>query len=265
MTPARAALIKDCLHASAGRVCDAFLPELKKYVVLSAGRSGSNLLVSFIKSIPKNIQHGEIIGEFQLQSMAVRQRINKTGPAAYLDRRLSRMTTETLTGAKLLYRHLEDDYGEKFGIPGTGGLLDHLLSRDDIRIVHLSRRDKLAVLISTRLAYETGEWVGGSYGDRTVHLPVDWVRDRFAWLEGWEDRIAASFPAQRVLQMTYEELVSDTGGEMQRLFRFLDVPAAPVHSSMSKQNKRPKPEVIENYAELKEAFSGTPHAPLFDA
>ncbi len=264
MNPAHSVLIKDFLHVAAGRVSDIFLPELKKYAIISAGRSGSNLLVSLLKSTPKNIQHGEIVGEYQLQSATVRRRINKVGPTAYLDRRLSRMATEKLTGVKLLYRHLEDDYGEKYGIPGTGALIDHLLASEDIRVIHLCRKDRLAVLVSNRLAYETGEWVGGAYGGKTVVLPVDWVQENFTWLEGWENRIAEVFPRQRVLQMTYEELVSGTEEEMGRVFRFLELPASPVHSTMSRQNKRLKSEVIENYAELKEAFSGTRYASLFD-
>jgi len=257
-------LIKDGLQATAGKIADVFLPGLKKYVIVSAGRSGSNLLVSLLKSAPRNTQHGEVIGEFHLQSMAVRRRINKVGPAAYVARRLGRMTTENLVGIKLLYRHLESDYGEKFGIPGTGTVIDHLCSDDEIRVVHLRRRDKLAVLISTRLAYETGEWVGGSYGNQTVVLPVDWVQDRFSWLEHWEDRVARVFPEPRVLQMTYEDLVANTVEEMDRLFGFLEMPSSPVQSKMSRQNKRPKSEVIENYSELREAFSGTPYAPLFE-
>ncbi|WP_422050601.1 sulfotransferase [Shimia sp.] len=265
MKPANAALIKDCLHASAGRISDLFLPPVKKYAILSAGRSGSNLLVSLIKSIPKTRQHGEIIGEYQLQSAAVRRRITGAGAQSYLERRLSRMSNEDIVGVKLLYRHLESDYGEKFGISDTSGVLPYLRAAEDIRLIHLRRKDKLAVLISTRLAYESGEWVGGSYGDRTLELPVDWVRDRFEWLESWETRIAEAFPPSRLLQMTYEDLVAQKEAEMQRLCAFLDVPPAPFHSKMSKQNKRPKSEVVKNFAELKDAFAGTRYAPLFEA
>ncbi len=264
MKPANAALIKDCLHASTGRLSSLFLPPVKKYAILTAGRSGSNLLVSLIKSIPKTRQHGEIIGEYQLQSASVRRRICSVGPEAYLDRRLSRMSNEAIVGVKLLYRHLEDDYGEKFGITDTSGLTEYLRSAEDIRLIHLKRKDRLAAVISTRLAYESREWVGGSYGDRTLVLPVDWVRRRFERLENWEAKIARTYRSDRLLEMTYEDLIAQKDVEMRRLCDFLDVPPAPFHSKMSKQNKRAKSEVVENFAELKDAFAHTRYAPLFE-
>lgn len=264
MDPKYAMLIKDALHKTVGITASLILPPVKKFVILSSGRSGSNLLASFMKSHPKIFQHGEIFGEFQLEYPSVRRRINRAGLGTYLDQRLSRMTTEEAAGVKILYGNLEPRYGEIRGIPGTDALMDHMLADPAIRIVHLRREDKLAMLISMRLANELSQWVSGSYGDTTVILPVDWVREQFAWLEGWEARIASHFPEDRLLDMSYEGLVADTSGEMARLVEFLELKAAPVSSRMSRQNKRSKAEVVENYAELCEAFAGTPYAPMFE-
>lgn len=246
-----------------GAAASLVLAPVKKFVILSSGRSGSNLLTSFMKSHPRVFQHGEIFGEFQLESLSVRRRINRSGLGSYLDRRLGRLTIEEAAGVKILYGNLESRYGEVRGIPGTGELMDHMLADPSIRIVHLRREDKLAMLISMRLANELGQWVSGSYGDTTVTLPIDWVREQFAWLEGWETRIAEHFPSDRLFDMSYEGLVTDTPGEMARLFAFLNIEAAPVSSRMSKQNKRAKAEVVENYAELSAAFAGTPYARMF--
>ncbi|MEO1495392.1 MAG: sulfotransferase [Pseudomonadota bacterium] len=264
MQPHYAVLLKDLLHTTIGAAASVALPPVKRFIILSSGRSGSNLLSSFMKSHPKVFQHGEIFGEFQLESPLVRRRINGAGLARYLDRRLSRMTTEDAAGIKILYHNLEAQYGKARGIPGTEMLMDHMRDSPTLRIVHLRREDKLAMLISMRLATELGQWVSGSYGDTTVTLPVDWVRDQFTWLEGWETRIAAHFPSDQLLDMSYEQLVADTPGEMARVFEFLSLEAAPVSSRMSKQNKRSKAEAVENYAELCEAFAGTPYAPMFE-
>jgi LPS sulfotransferase NodH len=263
MQPHYAVPLKDLLHATAGATASLALPPVKKFVILSSGRSGSNLLTSFMKSHPRVFQHGEIFGEFQLESPSVRRRINRAGLGAYLDRRLSRLTIEEAVGVKILYSNLEPRYGEVRGIPGTDTLMDHMLADPALRIIHLRREDKLAMLISMRLANELGQWVSGSYGDTTVTLPVDWVREQFVWLEGWEARIVAHFPEERLLDMSYEGLVADTPGEMARLFAFLDLKTAPVRSRMSKQNKRGKAEVVENYAELSAAFADTQYAPMF--
>lgn len=256
--------IKDALHATVGTAASLFMPPVRKFAILSSGRAGSNLLKSLMKSHPEVFQHGEIFGEFQLESPSVRRRINKLGVGAYLDRRLSRMTTERLTGVKILYGNLEARYGKVRGIPGNEVLLPHMLADPSIRFVHLRRKDKLALLISLRLAGELHNWESGSYGDKTVEMPVDWVRDRFAWLESWEERIAQEFPEDRLLQMTYEDLSADTPGQMARLFEFLDLEPAEVKSRMSKQNTRSKAEVVENFAELKAAFAGTAYEGLFE-
>lgn len=263
MQPQYSVPIKDFLHSTTGAAASLFLPPIKKFAILSSGRSGSNLLISLLKSHSRIVQHGEIFGEFQLESPLVRRRINQAGVCAYLDRRLSRLTTEQISGVKLLYNNIEPRYGEVRGIPGTGDLLKHLQDNSSIRIIQLQRQDKLALLISMRLANALQQWVSGSYGDKTVHMSVEWVHEQLTWLERWEARIVETFPEDRLCQMTYEALAAKTQDEMHRLFAFLGIEPAPVHTRMSKQNTRSKSEVIENYDELREAFHGTAYASLF--
>lgn len=263
MQPQYSVPIKDMLHATVGAAASLVLPPIKKFIIVSNGRSGSNLLVSLMRSHPKIVQHGEIFGEFHLESRAVRRRINRAGIGPYLDRRLSRMTTEAAAGVKILYNNIEKRYGEVRGVPGIETLPAHILADRRIGVIHLIREDKLAMLISIRLASESGRYTAGSYGDRTVAMPVDWVREQFAEFETRERRIDAFFPPERLHRLTYEALVADKETNMQRVFAFLDLENAPVRSEMRRQNKRPKAETIENFDELREAFAGTRYASLF--
>lgn len=264
MQPQFSTLIKDMLRLTLGAAASLVLPPVTRFVILSNGRSGSNLLVSLMRSHPEILQHGEIFGEFQLESRAVRRRINRAGICAYLDRRLSRMTTETAAGVKILYNNIEKRYGEVRGVPGIEALPDHIRADQRIKVIHLIREDKLAMLISIRLASESGRYTSGSYGDRTVHLPVDWVREQFAEIESRERRVDALFPPERLHRLTYEALVADKEENMRRVFAFLDLEAAPIHSAMRRQNKRGKAEIVENFGELRQAFAGTRYAPLFE-
>ncbi len=264
MRPHYSTLLKDILHRTVGKTAAAFSPPVKKFIILSSGRAGSNLLVSLMKSHPGIFQHSEILGEFQLESQLIRRRISKVGVNAYLDRRLSRIGFEKAIGLKLLYGNLEARYGEVRGVPGVEHLLEHVLKNPNIRVIHLRREDKLALLVSIRLANELRQWVSGGYGDTTIEMPVEWVTQKFEWLEAWEARIAQLFPASRLHQMTYEQLAGNTETEMRRLFSFLDLEPAETQSRMSKQNKRTKSEIIENFEELRSAFSGSRFAPLFD-
>lgn len=265
MRPGISTPIRDLLHATVGAAASLALPPVKSFVVLSSGRSGSNLLSSLMKSHPKITQHGEIFGEYQLESRVVRRRIKQVGACAYLDRRLSRMTTERAAGVKILYNNLEARYGEVRGAPGTEKLLDHIAARRDLRVIHLVREDKAALLISNRLANELQRWTGGGYGDQTITIPVDWAREQIAYLESWNARITAAIPPDRLLAMTYEALAADPPTEMSSVFSFIGVEAAPVSTAMSKQNRRSKFEVVENIDELREAFGGTAHERYFAA
>lgn len=264
MKPKYSTALRDGLHYSVGKVADALLPPTKKMIIVSPGRAGSNLLMSFIKSIPSNFQHGEIFGEYQVQSAAVRSKINSAGPIEYLNRRLNRTTTESFTGVKILYRHFEPEYGDKYGIPGNGVLWEHICERDDIFVVHQHRVDKFSMLLSNRLAFASDQWTGGSYNGAQVHMPVDWVEEQLEWLESWELKIAAEVPADRLLDMTYENLTQDTEGELKKFFAFMNVPEVPVQSKMTKQNKKTKAESIDNYDQLRAHFAETRFAPFFN-
>ena len=173
------------------------------------------------------------------------------------------MAFELATGVKILYGNLEPNYGRERGIPGTEALPRHIANDPSLRIIHLVREDKLATLISAKLARKTQQWQEGSYGGQSIGLPVDWVRSQFEWLEAWEDWVATTIPPSQVIQTTYESLVADTSAETNRVFEFLGVPPAQVTSPLKKQLRRPKLEVVENYRELSKAFRGTRYAPMF--
>ncbi len=263
MDPRLSMPIKNLLRLTIGRAADAVLPGTTRFVVLTSGRSGSNFLTSLMKSHRRIVQHGEIFGEFQLRSSLVRNHINRVGVTSYLDRRLERMTWEAATGVKILYGNLEPGYGENWGIPGNDALPGHISDDPDLRIIHLVREDKLAMLVSARLASKTRTWLKGSYGGQSVTLPADWVRSRFEWLETWENWVATAIPPDRVLQTTYETLVARQSPEVDRVFKFLGVPPATVTSPLKKQLRRPKSEVVRNYRELCAEFRGTRYEALF--
>lgn len=262
MKPEYSTAIRDLLHASVGRTANLVLPPVTRFAVISSGRSGSNFLNSLMRSHRRVVQHGEIFGEFHLEAQSVRDRINRAGIIGYLNRRLDRMGIEHATGIKLLYNNFEERYGHVRGIPGTEQILPYMIEDPDIRIVHLVREDKLATLISHELAMGSKQWVKGGYGARTVHLDPDWVQGMFEKIDRWEARIPTLFADNRRLDMTYDTLVSQTESEMKRVFDFLNLAPVAVKSPLTKQNKRAKSQVVENFNELRQAFAGTPYEDL---
>ena len=73
-------LTKDLLRASTGRLGDTFCSPSTKLVIFSRGRTGSNLLVSLLRSHPQIWHHHEIFGEYYLQHDFIRNEVNKLGP-----------------------------------------------------------------------------------------------------------------------------------------------------------------------------------------
>jgi hypothetical protein len=63
-------------------------------------------------------------------------------------------------------------------------------------------------------------------------------------------------------EVFYEDLVANEEEGFDSLFRFLGVEPAPVSSSLQKVNPTEHEELIENYAEVREALEGTKFAEL---
>lgn len=264
MKPWQSFLARDVLRATCGAPLDLVLPRTTPFVVISSGRSGSNLLSNLMRSHRRLVQHGEVFGEYLLESRYVRNSINRVGVRAHFDKRLRRMHFEKSTGIKILYENLQERYGNVRGIPGTEALLPHMQSRQDIRYIHLVRRDKFATLISSKLARAKGRWTGGDYGKLEVMIPPDWLAERFEFLETWENRVHASLFEQRYLKLVYEEMIEEREEAMRRVFEFLGLRCPELTTNMKKQNLRKKSQTVTNYFELKEFFSDTRFALFFD-
>mgnify|MGYP001034688135 CR=1 FL=1 len=65
------------------------------------------------------------------------------------------------------------------------------------------------------------------------------------------------FGKHALLDIYYEDLVSDTRGTFHKLTEFLNVPYVPPSTKLLKQNPEPLSELIVNYQDLKTAFMGT--------
>jgi Sulfotransferase family len=254
---------KDVLRSTVGRATSAWLPPPGKLVIFSRGRTGSNLLGSLLKSHPDVRHHGEIFGEYYIQNTLIKRQINKIGPVNYFDNISRRMLTEKVVGVKFLYYQLEPAYAGRWGVENLPEMLPALQARTDIKFVHLKRRNKLATLISRKLAARSGKYVGGSYGDGRLILTSQECLAEFQAIERWEDLYDSEFASHDVIEMYYEDLVKSVEREMGRVCAPFDLEAAHLGSRMHKQNTRSPIDLIENWDELERSFAATPYAWFF--
>ena len=186
------------------------------------------------------------------------------------------MLFERVVGVKFLYYQLEPEYAARWSVPALPSLLPVLQERTDLRIIHLKRRNRLATLVSWKLARQTDLWsqLGGRqsqsvrsrnsmYGEITFHLSYDECRDEFARIGKWEQFYDAAFTEHPFLEMYYEDLVADGRAETTRVLEFLGLESRELRSPLRRQNTRALEEVVENFAELQRRFADTPYADFF--
>lgn len=211
------------------------------------------MLMSFLNSHPNVQMDGEALSSL--------------GPRSYqqvLDHIYSPAPFFVKTkGFKYFYYHPVDD--------DPNAAVRALSAVDGLHIIHLKRTNLFHTLVSQKVASQTDVWhvpaeTPGASTRPTLTIsmaPAD-VQGGFEETRQWEQDGEATFRAHPLLTVTYEDLVDHRDTEFRRITDFLGLrPIAP-KTRFRKQNKRPMRAVVDNYDELKAAFSNTEWASFFD-
>ena len=99
---------------------------------------------------------------------------------------------------------------------------------DDLKVIHLRRKNILRSLVSNKIAKQSDIW---KESDKTrepiiakkVELSIEECQTGFDQKQKWATEADEKFFNYPLLQLTYEELTSDYQGQMQRVQEFLDV------------------------------------------
>ena len=239
-----------------------------RFIIVSRGRSGSNLLVSLLNSHPAVRVHGDVLGESILRDPDRKAEILSEGPREYVKRCLDRNLFESTIGAKVLYYQLERDYEETWGLPGLTDVREFLRSESDIKVIHLKRLNRLKTFASIHVAAITKEFIsrnrsGGAGHVRISLAPGDCERE-FKQIGQWERDYDEFFEDHEIFDACYETLVARWQEEFDRILDFLDVPRRILRTNLQKQRSKHLSETIENYEELKAHFSGTEWSTFFE-
>jgi LPS sulfotransferase NodH len=170
--------------------------------------------------------------------------------------------------------------------PDWADVWPRLAAMDDLRVIHLQRRDLLARHLSHRMARTTGSWhawdpkavddvthltgrppdaqIGRPAGERPrlVIDPAQLAID-FAEVERWRRAAEEALAGRPQLRLTYEELCGDFDAVTRRAQEFLGVAPLPLRPAVAKLEERSPVEAIENYADLKRHFTGSPWESFF--
>ncbi len=216
------------------------MPGPLRFVILCLGRTGSTHLQSMLDFHSQARCHGEIFGDGKPPTFASSGRAD---PRAYLDEMLA-AGDERAIGFKLPMNSIRLT-------PAAAELV-----RDDptIAAIRLSRRDRLALLVSRRLLAVTGvsQSIFGGYGDATVRIDPGECIAALAGIESDEAELDALCAGRSTFRIAYEELGDED--RLVELQRFLGLDPEPLRSWFEKLRTRPLAETVSNWEELQAAL-----------
>lgn len=240
-----------------------------EFVIVSRGRSGTNLLKGLLNDHPAAVCYGELFRSYGQMAWGVpgyrattrdKEEISRE-PVTFLARRAYRRFPQQIdaVGFKLFYYHARN--------PEWVHVWSHLRNRHRLRVIHLRRDNVLATHLSLVRAQQQDIWE--ARGDERppepgpTHLDFDECRHAFESTREYEQWADALFAHQPKLDITYEALCDQRSASVGRVFRFLGLEERKVEPVNARQRRRSLAESIANYDELRRRFAGTEWSRFF--
>lgn len=221
--------------------------EPRAFVIVSSARSGSNLLVAYLRQVSRAACFGEIFrGEFptkpgwetlvrRLDLPVSARELHRSDLTAFWELVLAQgLRRRQWVGAKAFYYHRESD------------ALWSRFAAADHRVLHLWRDATFDQYVSRLLAVESGEWKAGdgSAEPRVTFDAGDYLRYREGIREGLERTRARYGDSDRFIEIEYRQLSDHAFVEalLQRLFG----ERIAVEETLRRQRGRPKLDYLLN-------------------
>lgn len=234
------------------------------FVIVCAERTGSNLLVSMLRSHPAIGACGEVFNgrhlddpipwppAWERKNLIELRRANK---AALLDQLAEIAISMSLSafGFKLMY----------FQAERNPEVVSYLQSTANLRVLHLRRRNRLRRYLSHELASTQDKWKNPKLAAGEVRPPaataklhLDFatcVRD-FVQHMSLEKRTIDTFRDKPILELYYEELASNPQDVGRRTLEFLGLPDHPLQLGEAKSGAESLDAAVKNLPELRAQF-----------
>lgn len=216
--------------------------------VLCTGRTGSNLLVSYLNSNPAAFFGGEILSP---DVTGIRYKLISKSSIYRHVRHFLNYGQRPVSGAKICFAHLE-----------IRGLSPKKLDAEfpEANWIVLYRKNVLDQFISYEMAYKTGQWarLKNSREPSTENTRIELsASDMLKYFELTRQRYESALKTPGIrkhsLWISYEELAENPQALFdEAIFPFLGLARNQVRTSLIKQNIWSYPEIISNYKEVQE-------------
>ena len=239
-------------------------------MILGTARTGSSLLWSYLNSHPdilcmrgvfgstNKINFGKYyqdLDEEVISPELVRER-NKH-PVQFIEKYVFKPYSKpyNAVGFKFFYnhnRHLID----------KDAVIDYFIKNQDIKFIHLKRRNLLATLYSYKKSLAQNKWTT-SNSDFQIQLSIVECEGYFHEIKRQQERFDNLF-ADRTLQIIYEDLIVRTYKILSDIQEFVGVSPANLLTDMVKNENKELRQVITNFDELQSHFKESEFKGSFD-
>lgn len=224
--------------------------DFKPFIVLSRSRTGTNLLLSYLNSHPNIRAEGELF-----------RRLNGRSYKSILSKTFSKQPFYIQAkGFKIFYYHPLDD--------SSSHIWKDLNNLASLSVIHMKRRNIFRTLISRKIAGSQNVWKATSSNDlrmnKSIMFSVEELEHGFKQTRKWERGGDELFRNHPVLSVYYEDLVEDVEGTFAEITNFLGVRCIKPKTKMLKQNPETQIDLVTNYSELRQVFSGTKWESFFE-
>jgi LPS sulfotransferase NodH len=218
-------------------------PVEDRFAIIGNARTGSNYLLDGLKTSPAIRMYHEI---FAAHNREVGKDFEKV--LSTLFQKESKLIR--LVGFKVFYNHLTDDEWQK------------LAAYRDLKVIHLTRKNRLRTVLSLEIAFKTGRWTrsgkSGAPEEKRILLDPLKVIGRIEQIEAGEAATRLRFCDRPILEVIYEELVRSPREVFSSVGAYLGVTGIdPSRIRIKRQNPENLAQLIVNYDEIEAALKAT--------
>ena len=244
--------------------------EYVRYIIVGNPRTGSNMLRGLLNGNKYVVAFGELfrfndaIGwdypGYDPKAEADLLLINKN-PVRFLRKKVfvNFPAPVQAVGFKIFYFHAQSENWKP--------VWSYLREQKDIKVIHIKRNNVLKTYLSHTRALATDKWLNSSGREENQPpIPLEYRKclHYLKKVKENEEKYDDFFKNHHTLELIYEDLAASYKSELKRVTDFLGIPFKESQPVTFPQSRKPLPEIIVNYRELKEKFRSTPWEQYFE-
>lgn len=214
----------------------------EKFAIVAHARTGSNYLYAGLNTSASIKTYHEIFA-------AHNREIGRDFDKIFTNIIEPKSKDIKAVGFKVFYYHLTEEEWKKF------------LSYQGIKIIHLTRENKLRTIVSLDIAFKTDIWsakdVKSTKRTSVIVDTADLIA-RIEKIESDENKTRQRFLNHRITELVYESMVEHPIKTFSHLSDFMGIHDIDPHGiAIKKQNPEKLSTLIENYEEVVECLSNS--------